>query len=147
MVERLTIDGVGIEQIPVQDVKTAYQLIEYDLKRIKRKSYSDWIPADVYVALLNKQATLFMFYDSDNYVGFIVTSIIHDTNSKETLFVWASYQKPEYNYTEVGFKFLDKLAYNKNIEAIEFHTSRPGWERVATKYGFELTSYIYKKEV
>lgn len=147
MVERSTIDGIAIEQIPIEDIKASYQLIENDLKQIRKKSFSDWIPADVYVALLNNQATLHMFYDGDSYVGFLVTSVTLDSNKEPTLFIWATYQKPEYNYRDVGFKYLDKLAYNNQIETIEFQTSRPGWERVATKYGFELSSYVYRKEV
>jgi hypothetical protein len=35
---------------------------------------------------------------------------VKDLSGEGTLYVWASYQKPEYNYIKVGFDFLDKLA-------------------------------------
>ena len=39
MVERSTIDGIAIEQIPIEDIKASYQLIENDLKQIRKKSF------------------------------------------------------------------------------------------------------------
>jgi len=147
MVQRLTINGVSVEAIPASEVGYAYTTIEPDLQVIRNKSYSDWIPADIYLALRNSSATLYMFYKKDAYIGFVVCSIISDPSGEPTLFVWATYQKPEYNYVKAGFDFLDKLALEKNVRTIEFHTSRPGWAKTATTNGFKLTSYVYKKEV
>lgn len=147
MVQRSTINGISVEEIPVDEIRYAYERIESDQHVIRNKSYSDWIPADIYLALRNKNATLYMFYETDKYVGFVICSLISDPGGEPTLFIWASYQKPEYNYREVGFTFLDKLALEKNVKTLEFHTSRPGWARVARKHGFELTSYVYKKEL
>ena len=147
MVQRLTINGVSVEEIPVDEIRYAYETIESDLQVIRKKSYSDWIPADVYLALRNSNATLYMFYKEDIYIGFIICSMIADPGGEPTLFVWATYQKPEYNYNKVGFTFLDKLALEKNVKVIEFHTSRPRWAKTATANGFKLTSYVYKKEV
>lgn len=147
MVQRLTIDGVSIEQIPQNELKYSFEKIEPHLQKIRKKSYSDWIVADVYLSLREGDSTLYMFYKGDQYIGFVITQFVTDPSGVGTLFVWASYQKPEYNYREVGFTFLDKLALEKNVKTLEFHTSRPGWTRVARKHGFELTSYVYKKEL
>ncbi len=113
MVQRLTINGVSVEEIPVDEIRYAYETIESDLHVIRKKSYSDWIPADIYLALRNSNATLYMFYKEDIYIGFIICSMIADPGGEPTLFVWATYQKPEYNYNKVGFTFLDKLALEK----------------------------------
>jgi hydroxymethylpyrimidine pyrophosphatase-like HAD family hydrolase len=147
MVQRSTINGISIEAIPVNELRYAFAQIENDLQYIRTKSFSDWIVSDIYLALRNEQSTLYMFYKDDEYIGFIITSLISDPGGELTLFVWATYQKPEYNYRQVGFDFLDKLALDKKVKTIEFHTSRQGWERVAGKHGFELTSYVYRKEV
>ena len=61
MVQRLTINGVSVEEIPVDEIRYAYETIESDLHVIRKKSYSDWIPADIYLALRNSNATLYMF--------------------------------------------------------------------------------------
>ena len=147
MVQRLTIDGISIEEIPQAEVKYSFETIEPDLKKIIKKSYSDWIPSDVYLSLVEEQSRLYMFYQEDTYIGFIITQVLKNRSNESTLFIWASYQKPEYNYVKAGFDFLDKLALEKNVQTIEFHTSRPGWAKTATANGFKLTSYVYKKEV
>ena len=66
---------------------------------------------------------------------------------ERTLHVWASYTKSEYNYKKAGFEFLDSLAETKEASFIEFVSSRVGWSKVAPLYGFDLVSYVYKKEV
>ena len=59
MVRRSTINGVVFEHIPVEDVRVAYERIEQDLHKIRKKSYADWIPADIYAALKNGKTDLF----------------------------------------------------------------------------------------
>ena len=39
-------------EIPVDEIRYAYETIESDLHVIRKKSYSDWIPADIYLALI-----------------------------------------------------------------------------------------------
>ena len=46
------INEVAFEAIPTEDVRAAYTNIEADLRTVMRKSYSDWIPADVYASCL-----------------------------------------------------------------------------------------------
>ena len=64
MVRRSTINGVVFEHIPVVDVRVAYERIEQDLHKIKKKSYADWIPADLYAALKAGNADLFIGFEN-----------------------------------------------------------------------------------
>jgi len=66
MVQRLTIDGVSIERIPPNELKYSFEKIEPHLKKIRKKSYSDWIVADVYLSLREGDSTLYMFYKGIN---------------------------------------------------------------------------------
>jgi len=147
MVQRLTIDGVSIEQIPKDELKYSFTRIEPYLQKIREKSYSDWIIPDIYVSLREETSTLYMFYKEDAFVGFVITQLVKDPSGEGTLYVWASYQKPEYNYIKVGFDFLDKLANSLGAVAVEFETSRKGWQRTAKKFNFELVTYTFRKEL
>ena len=147
MVRRSTIDGVVFEHIPVEDVRCAYERIEQDLHKVRRKSYADWIPADIYAALKTGSADLFIGYDKEYYAGFIITSFIKDTSGEPTLFLWATYQNPKYKHKDNGFIFLDQLAEEFKVSAIEFHSSRKGWERASKTRGYELVTNIYRKEM
>ena len=147
MVRRSTINGVVFEHIPVEDVRVAYERIEQDLHKIRKKSYADWIPADIYAALKSGNADLFMGYKKKYYVGFVVTSFIQDAGGQPTLFLWAMYQNPGFNDKDNGFIFLDTVAEEFNVSAIEFHSSRKGWTRAAKKHGYEVVTQVYKKEM
>jgi hypothetical protein len=147
MVRRSTIDGVVFEHIPVEDVRYAYERIEQDLHKIRKKTYADWIPADIYAALKIGNADLFIGYDREYYAGFIITSFIEDASGQPTLFLWAAYQNPAYGHKDRGFIFLDNLAEEFNVSAIEFSSSRKGWARAAKKYGYEPVTEIYRKEM
>ena len=147
MVRRSTINGVVFEHIPVEDVRVAYERIEQDLHKIRKKSYADWIPADIYAALKTGSADLFIGYDKDYYAGFIVTSFIQDAGGQPTLFLWATYQNPEFKHKDNGFIFLDKLAEECNVSAVEFHSSRKGWTKAAKRHGYEPIMQVYRKEM
>lgn len=147
MVQRLTINGISIEQIPSTELKYSFIKIEPHLQKIREKSYSDWIIPDIYFSLREGKSTLYMFYKEDVYIGFVITQFITDPSGEGTLFVWASYQKPEYNYIKVGFDFLEKLADSLGAVAIEFETSRKGWQKTAKKFNFELVTYTFRKEL
>ncbi len=147
MVRRSTINGVVFEHIPVEDVRVAYGRIEQDLHKIRKKAYADWIPADIYAALKIGNADLFIGYDKDYYAGFIVTSFIQDEGGQPTLFLWATYQNPEFKHKDNGFIFLDKLAEECNVSAVEFHSSRKGWTKAAKRHGYEPVTQVYRKEM
>ena len=138
---------VKFSKIHVDDLQFVYENIEEKLRYIIKKSYSDWVPADVYVALKNKEADLYIGYEKDKNVGFIVTSTQQNHGGGPTLYVWAAYQDPKCNYSKDGFELLDGLAEQLKADNIEFQTSRKGWSKVAPKYGYKLTSYVYKKEI
>ena len=147
MVRRLTINGLVFEHIPLEDVRCAYERIEKDLHKVREKAYADWIPADIYAALKIGNADLFMGYDRDYYAGFIITSFIKDASGEPTLFLWATYQNPKYKHKDNGFVFLDKLAEDYKVTAVEFHSNRKGWERASKKHGYEIVANIYRKEM
>jgi len=134
-------------KIHVDDLQFVYEEIEEKLRYIIKKSYSDWVPADVYVALKSKEADLYIGYEGDKNVGFIVTSTQQNHGGGPTLYVWAAYQDPKCGYTKNGFELLEKLAAELQADNIEFQTSREGWSKIAPEFGFKLVSYVYRKDM
>ena len=139
--------SVIFSRISEDDLQFVYEEIKEKLRYIIKKSYSDWVPADIYVALKNKEADLYIGYEKDKNVGFLVTSIQQNHGGGPTLYVWAAYQDPRCNYSKDGFELLDKLSKQIKADNIEFQTSRKGWSKVAPKHGYELVSYTYRKEL
>ena len=139
--------SVVLSKIAEDDLQFVYEDIEEKLRYIIKKSYSDWVPADIYVALKNKEADLYIGYEKDKNVGFLITSTQQNHGGGPTLYVWAAYQDPKCDYSKDGFDLLDRLANQLHADNIEFQTSRKGWSKVAPKHGYELVSYVYRKEL
>ncbi len=147
MVQRLTIDGLSIETIPLSEVRCAFEKIQPDLDQVRKKCQADWITPDVYLSLQEELSTLYMLYEEDTYIGFIIVNTLRSISGEDTLFVWASYQKPEYNYVKAMFKFLEKIAEEMKAVAIEFESNRKGWEKIAPLHDFNLVTQTYRKEL
>ena len=147
MVKSWTIKNTVFEYIPIEDIRITYNTIEADLKRVMTKTYTDWIPADVYAALRNGSSELYMAYEKNYYAGFIVVSILNTAGGEKTLYLWVAYSAPKYNIIDAGVEFLEQLVQNTSITGMEFHSSRPGWTRAANKHGFKAVTTVYKMEV
>ena len=147
MVRRSTINGVVFEHIPVEDVRVAYERIEQDLHKIRKKSYADWIPADIYAALKNGKTELFIAYEKEHYVGFIITSLVRDSGGQPVLFLWAEDQDSKFKNRDNGLVFMSNLAEELKVSAIEFSSTRKGWTRAAKIHGYEPVTQIYRKEL
>ena len=147
MERSLTIRGVGFQPIHLNNLKATYIKIEKDLHKVISKSYSDWIPADVYSSLCNEKSELVVAYKEEKYAGFLVLSILNGFGGEKKLFVWVAYANPEYNIVEETFDFLDRVAKDSNLVAVEFDSSRSGWMRVAKQQGYKAISTTYRKEV
>lgn len=139
--------SVVFSKIAEDDLQFVYEEIKEKLRYIVKKSDSDWVPADIYVALKNNKAELYVAYKEDDNVGFIITENHPNLGGGPTLFVWAAYQDPKYGYTKNGFELLERLAEEIKADSIEFETSRPGWQKVAPKHGFKLVSYTYRRDL
>ena len=83
-----TIRGVVFDAIPPEQIRAAYNIIEKDLQKVISRSYSDWIPADVYSALRNGTSELVVAYKDEQYAGFLVLSILSEFGGEKKLFVW-----------------------------------------------------------
>ena len=147
MAKNWTINGKVFEYIPLEDVKVAYNTIEPDLRKVAKKSYADWIPADVYAALRKGSSELYMVYEDKYYAGFVIVSILDDAGGEKTLHIWVAYSRPKYNIIGAGVEFLESLIQNTSITGMEFHSDRSGWSRAAKKHGFKAITTVYRKDV
>ena len=148
MGRRSTTNGkLTLEHIPLEDIRCAYVRIEEGLHEITKKTYADWIPADVYASLKAGNSDVHIGYIKDEYAGFMVTSFTTDSGGEPVLFIWTGYQKPGYCFMEEAFGIMDKIAEEFNTTAIEFSSSRNGWKTIAKNLGYEMVTQLYRKEV
>lgn len=116
------------------------------VESVMRESGNGWIPEDVYLSLKLQQSTLHVGYVDNRYQGFVVLTPtkVHDGSN---LHIWLTYSEPSATMLPTFFPAIRECAEAMRAKRITFHSSRPGWARVAPTLGFEATQTIYECEV
>lgn len=114
--------------VPPAEVRNSWAFVKQGLEHILRKSPEWWMPEDVYVALVENRANLWLWIENDQAVGFVVGYV-----SGENFHIWCAYGI----LTDVGesFRQLEEMVKDQ-CKRITFESWRPGWNKVAPKLGF-----------
>lgn len=117
-----------------QDIRNHWWFVRQGLEHILRKSPEWWIPEDVYSALVENRANLWLWIENDHAVGFVVGYI-----SGENFHIWCAYGV----LTSVSnsFRELENMVKDK-CTRITFESWRPGWDKVARKLGFSPRGWV-----
>lgn len=94
-------------------------------------------PERVYQTLLAGGADLFLIFDSEEWLGFIVTTIEGTTcRLAPYLYIWQAYAPTllEGDRFAQYMTLLDGLAGERGLTTIRMNTTRKGWERVIKQY-------------
>jgi len=100
----------------------------------------DWLPEDVYAALRNDTAMLFVT-DTDD--GFVVINIINGYDGGKQMHVWIAYNEGSILYEESDK--LDALARGFGCNSMTFFTNRKGWAK--NRLGYEEVHTLYRKNL
>lgn len=98
----------------------------------------DWTPADVYTALTNGSAYLYVIGQED---GFAIVQR-HMGKDGPVLFVWALYGALAAIEDDV-LAAIDSVARSIGAAVVRMHSPRKGWQR----HGFHVKQYVYEREV
>ncbi len=117
-----------------QELRQSWAFVRPGLEHILRKSPEQWIPEDVYAAVSNNRASLWLAIDNDMAVGFVVGYINGDN-----FHVWCAWGRLNGNLKRY-FQELEDIAKTQ-CKRITFDTWRPGWNKVARELGFMPRSW------
>ena len=98
---------------------------------MKEASDDAWIPEDVYADCYAGRSLLFVLGDVD---GFGVVQPQGDT-----LHVWCGWGAW---LMDEGMTELFRIAKQGGARRITFDSNRPGWQRIASKYGFRPRKWV-----
>ena len=76
---------------------------------------------------------LWLMVENDQPVGFGVLQPVGDS-----LHIWAGYGK---FLMDEGFRHAEEIAKSGGARKITFESNRPGWAKVASRYGFKPTKW------
>ena len=123
-------DRVFIEP---QKLREVWDFVRPGLIEVMEHSTDKWIPEDVYTDCFNGKSMLWLLV-TDRPVGFGVLQPMGDC-----LHIWAGWGA---FVMEDGFKHAKEIAKAGGARRISFESKRPGWEKMAKKYGFSPRKWI-----
>ena len=117
-----------------QDIRNHWWFVKGGLEHILRKTPEPWIPEDVYVALVENRANLWLWKENDIAVGFIIGYV-----AGENFHIWCAYG----NLSDIEKSFSDfEDIVRTQCRRITFESWRPGWTKVAKKLGFNPRGWV-----
>lgn len=120
--------------IEPSEIRKSWAFVKPGLEHILRKSPEWWIPEDVYTALVENRANLWLWVENDRAVGFVVGYMHGDT-----FIIWCAYGR--LTDVEQAFREIEDMVKDK-CKRITFESWRPGWDRAARKLGFSPRGWV-----
>lgn len=122
--------------VPPHEIKDTWPMVRKGLERIIEKISPDWIPEDVYMALMCGSSTLHLCYTEDEYDGFLVLTPVKDYG-QSVLFIWCAYGKAKNHMDEIK-----EIARQIGAKKIRFASPRKGLSK-----RYRPITTIYEEEV
>lgn len=123
-----------------QDLHSCWAWVRKGLEEVIEHSRDNWIPEDVYTAVRNASAYL---YIADNEGGFCVFTLLPGYSGALELHVWCAHGSG--GDLEAESACLDEVARSLGCQSITFFSPRNGWRR--NKLGYEEVHTLYRKKV
>jgi hypothetical protein len=129
------------------DVRIFWDCIQPGLREIEKESQPDWRPEDIYTALVNNIAELYVDVEQDPCESFIILqekpNMFKPTKS---LLIWVAYDKrgsAADNYME----YIENMAEARGCNKIELWTPHAGLAKTLSHKGYETKLLIVEKEI
>lgn len=117
-----------------EELRGIWAQIRPGLLEVKEASDDAWIPEDVYADCYSKHSMLWVLEDDSRVIGFAVIQ-----PQGETLHIWCGWGAM---LLEEGFARVFDIAKRGGARKISFESTRPGWQRVAKRFGFRPRKWV-----
>ena len=140
----------------IPEIRGNWKFIEFGLEKVIEKAGEEFIPADIYSAIIARNTFLYWIEDphyleGSKSAGFVVLSEVNTGyDGVKSLFVEQTYIRPDASRTTLMEELVSSLAdLAKQVECgrVEFSSPRMGWNRKLKKLGFVPTSVNYELRI
>ena len=129
------------------DVRDFWDLIAPGVWEIKNESEPDWRPEDIYTALINNVAELYVSKEENPCKRFIILqeklSIFNNTKS---LLIWLAYDKRG-NAADKYMNYIENMAKQRGCNKVEFWTPWENLAKALSSKGYKTKLYLTEKEI
>lgn len=116
------------------------------LDEIARETRADWAPDDVIRSVNEGRSVLFSTRGGVREDGFIVVRASESMSGVKALFIWVAWS-PRGDAVETFWEEVLEIGREAGFSAVEFHSPRKGWNRLAERLGLEAGPTIYRGDL
>lgn len=132
-----------LRAIEPKDLSFEWERVRAGLLKVKKATTDDWLPEDVYMAIRQGQAQLFMCEDEHgDYLGFVVLRLVHTFHDSE-LHVWCAYAATSRPLMREFLPQIKAIARGAGAQRVSFSSARPEWTAAARRLGFAPQQVTY----
>lgn len=129
------------------DIRTYWDSVEPGLREIKKEANPDWRPEDIYTAIVNGIAELYIDIEQDPCESFIILqekpSMFSPTKS---LLIWVAYDKRG-DANEMYMEYIEEMARSRGCDKVELWTPWRGLAQALSHKDYKTKLYIVEKEL
>lgn len=133
-----------LRAIEPKHLAAEWERVRAGLLEVKKATNDDWLPEDVYMALRQGNATLYLgIGDADEYLGFVVLRLVPTYHSQKVE-IWCAYSATSTPAMRRFFPHIKAVARNVGATLISFASARDEWEAGAARLGFKRSQVSYQ---
>jgi hypothetical protein len=130
--------------IEPKNLAAEWDRVRAGLVEVKKATTDDWLPEDVYMALRQAQASLYIGIGAGGeYLGFVVLRLLPTFHGSKVE-VWCAHSASKRPALRVFLPHVKAIAANNGATRISFSSARPEWEAVAVRLGFTPKQVSYE---
>ena len=145
-INRARVSYPRFELVNLAQLRDAWAFVRPALDTMDRPD--GWLPEDVYLMLRSNGASLYLIYDeTGSKAGFFILRLLQDFDGPR-VHIWILYaHNADFDVMAHFDKDLNEIAAKAGAVRLTFSTNRPGWHKLAPRYGFTPREIMYEKPV
>lgn len=130
--------------IEPKHLATEWERVRAGLVEVKKATTDDWLPEDVYMAIRQGQAVLYIGTgDAGEYLGFLVLRLLPTFHGSK-LEIWCAYSATSAPLMRTFLPHIRAVARNAGADRISFSSAREEWAAAARRLGFSPQQVSYE---
>lgn len=121
-----------------------WERVRAGLVEVKKATTDDWLPEDVYMALRQGQASLYIGTGAGGeYLGFVVLRLVPTFHGSKVE-IWCAHAATKAPLMRTFLPHIQAVARNVGADRISFSSAREEWAAAARRLGFSPKQVSYE---
>lgn len=133
------------EFVPREATRAVWDWVRPRLEHVLKRTGEPWLPEDIYLALKNGIAGLYVVVNGNRLFGFFVAEVVTDLDASRHFSIWIAYgdMKP---IVKEAVPMAEKIGSSFGCKTLRFRSPRRGWEKAYPGL-FEVREVVYQRNI